>query len=596
MRTIFRDDIQRIAKETEKATDAALCMVDLSTISQPGVDLSLGVDLRLRRVHTNPMAAAIDQSSSNSLKYQIRSPIKVPPNYEKKLRDLEAIGRQFEKEERKTIIELEELKKAKLKLQFSPFVTEKGETMEAVSGREEASPIAEEESQILSQGELSFYELVTESSTSDRSRGTSASWMRESVVEEDSLRAEPPNEVVIQPTSANAGSIKKRKQVSLRLEIPTPVARDSVGESSLRTPFSALPDADSLKSPGIQKPILVHKGLSKLVSEDSSFQPPKSPSADSQDPKSPLTSKAGKMSFYRSFSADKSRKSFFGRTSEAREALVEPLPENWQVKNVPFMLDIWAKSEGIDLDELLHGKKDQEGSLMNMLEKIEQSNPSLYLQLKGSDDGINMGSLIKNMDSERVAKTMGPSASNSQKQSSIVPSRAVSEHAKIISEGTYDLIKRLSGDGHEESDNTRASIERTLTGYDPRSGQWEIVETVLINSDSNRKRKAQSPFKNLTPGTCCATIGQFVSDQGDVLPFERAVVPRDCDQPFEIGLPDRKNEVKHEKHINEGPQIEQNGIYSSELPHKIAQDVQELLGDVNSFHIGCDPSRCRQKI
>eukprot|EP00842_Homolaphlyctis_polyrhiza_P003775 jgi/Hompol1/4399/HPOL_001049-RA len=102
METVFNKDIRKRYREARKAAVAAASLAPIDSIAkQVSGDIVLGIDLRVRRAHSNAVAAAIDHPFiPNTRVHSIRPPIKVPENYLARLKDLEPVQKELIRQER----------------------------------------------------------------------------------------------------------------------------------------------------------------------------------------------------------------------------------------------------------------------------------------------------------------------------------------------------------------------------------------------------------------------------------------------------------------------------------------------------------------
>ncbi|KAI8924774.1 hypothetical protein BC831DRAFT_463585 [Entophlyctis helioformis] len=96
----YRNLIDRY-KEARKVAMAAAALAPVESLApQASGDIVLGVDLRVRRQHRNAVAAAIDHPFvPNTRVHSVRPPVKVPPNYLSRLKDLDTVRKKIETEE-----------------------------------------------------------------------------------------------------------------------------------------------------------------------------------------------------------------------------------------------------------------------------------------------------------------------------------------------------------------------------------------------------------------------------------------------------------------------------------------------------------------
>jgi hypothetical protein len=371
----------------------------------------------------------MERGRPSKLKYQLGLPIKVPPNYEKKLRDLDKIGREFEKEIAKQKILEQEIERAKVALKINSNAAD-------------------------------MVDKLTKTDILQQKR---------------EARSKEVKEQTLQEKSAN----EEEDTVDL------------------------------------------------IVSELSSGSTPSTP---------------------------QSLKS----STFALDSKYNTSKESWSSRNVPYMLEIWKKSEqNTPFDEV----KPRVGT--STLPPIGQKS-RLIDETKES-----FHQMIGKPNSRDFVR--------------------LSEYPSYLSESTLEFLRRLSRDtstqtpGKEEDFHV---LQRTLTGFNPETGRLNIIETIEnIQSYSSHYTKKTSPFRGLTPGRCAKEISNFITDDGDILPFESNRVTIPSDHPFELIIPrkdpregslaDHGEEKNHE--TNEA------ALDPKEVSKLITQQLVEQFGQV-IFH------------
>ncbi|KAJ3324913.1 HEAT repeat-containing protein 4 [Boothiomyces sp. JEL0866] len=530
METIFRTDINRRIRETEKTIEVVSELPEPEYLSQPGVDLAVGIDLRTRRKTKNALVTAIDQTMlPHSDMYMIRQPIKIPPNYKKRLESLQKIGLKFQQEREKYEKERKLMDEARIKLKFAP---PEGYTL---SDLEKKPPEPQPEE---------IYDAEAAAMTEEDAKSVAS----------DSMP----------PTPSSAKHFFERKSVLEASGLPS-----IIGSTDSLTGSDKLQPAQSF--------------ISSIPRKSSTLQ-------------NNLTSQTSFLNIPRRQSRLQSQASSTGMSAANEEQKAEA-SENWQARNVPYMLAIWGKAEGIDVEKYIPKRRPslkKDSSKMNVTKgeprqlgigstsfwrrtsKIDFMMENLRRQSKFSGDNgeiITEGGILKE-------EAISSAISEEKNSAKCTPT--------TISDGTYELLKKFSRDTVTDepqievfSDETM--VKRVLTGFGVKGltdlNSHEALESInLENNTPSEKKRHSSPFKNVTPGNCSKVIGEFISDDGDLL------IPKsleDCHKDsFEFKLPEQqtndedfKNQQKDSNQIAIVDENHVDGIYD-----QMSQKLQNLFG------------------
>lgn len=485
METIFRRNVKTQIKQANRAAETVMALADFTALGQAGIDVSLGVDLRVRKAHSNAIAAAIDHGSSNALHYTIRPPIRLPKNYEARLRDLDEIGRDIKRRERRALQIEKNRQEAKLKLSFESKILDANGKLSDVNAKPvDPNPV------IVKDEEEEPQESFSCSSASEKS-------------EEEELP------IPITAETSNAYSTVHRSDVS-------------------------------------------NSHYSKAGSVISISENPSNGNA----------------------------------------------PDNWQARNVAYMLQIWQQAEGIYLPELFPtAKKERKyvsnsSSLASGVRPSVSNLPSISNGKQNRKKAVYVSGEPEKHDLIEEEDKLGNSTDELIQTGTIrenKPEKKALEHASMISESTFELLKRMSREHADAAPNPlleKAVVERTLTGYDAKSGQWESIKSLEFEMlDKSKERKIESPFKNMTPGTCGREIGTYISPDGDLLPYEKPKLDRACDLPFQIGLPEPELMSSAaptdpmERQKSQYGMLEENQLNSKNIAQIISQRLKDVFGN-----------------
>jgi hypothetical protein len=187
----------------------------------------------------------------------------------------------------------------------------------------------------------------------------------------------------------------------------------------------------------------------------------------------------------------------------------ETVNEHRSKRNVDYMLEIWKLAEG------MHDNKTSQDSENKSAEEAKEINiEQTPLEIEFSE-------------SERH------NSNNSQE---------VPGNVKYLSSDTIEQLMRISkydyNDQHNSSMPAVEKVQRTLMGYDSRTGKQANIEMLCSpGQPESRGRVTETPFSHLTPGNCIKEFGNYISEDGDLLPITRPKTKLQYEVPFEMGIP-----------------------------------------------------------
>ncbi|KAJ3269059.1 HEAT repeat-containing protein 4 [Terramyces sp. JEL0728] len=523
METIFRTDINRRIHETERTIEVVSVLPELEYLSQPGVDLAVGIDLRTRRQTNNALVSAIDQTVlPHSDMYMIRQPIKIPPNYKKRLESLQRIGEKFRTEKERYEKNRKMMDEAVIKLRFAP--------------PPEKIPS----------------EPPTESSID-----------LQAVMEEENKSAASES---IPPTPSSVRNFFDRKSEFERSGLP------SITDSN-----ENLIESDKLPTQSL---------ISHL---------PRNSSTVGQS----LTTQPSFLTMPSRQSRLQSSSSGLSAANEGQNA--EAAAENWQARNVPYMLAIWGKAEGIDVEKYIPKRRislKKAESKMSVIrgesKRFSTGNTTFWRKPSANIELLmeNAKSQTKYQGDSTDVIAEGGILQEAGLRASVKEQKSYKRLPTTISEGTFELLKRFSRDTVSDepqlevvSDET--VVKRVLTGFGVKGltelNSHEDFDAIASENSTNNveKRRHSSPFKNVTPGNCSKVIGEFITDEGDLkIPTSLGESHKDS---FRFRLPDiqtdevdQNNQPKEHKQIAIVDENNVDGIYDQmfeNLQHLFGKDV-----------------------
>jgi uncharacterized protein YdcH (DUF465 family) len=492
MQSILKTDDIRLKAEFDRKTEALKNVTLAKEYSKNEIVLDLALDTK--RV-SNAFSGGVP--SNTSLKYELRQPIKVPPNYEARLRELDKIGRKFERSQRQKRQEESDMKKAKLKLEFNPQVSKMIDALKP--------------SDFKSAGKTDIVKLKSD------------------------FKVEKKEDSKAPPTQ----NINEEFNVVLGLVESLPTSRTQCRYQSRQF------DGDKLKNIDLRSPVNISNREQSIPSQLSQRS---------------LTS---------------SRQHSGNGTAESRTS-----------RNVPYMLEIWKKSENntpsepIKENEIKRIKNTDLDSinLANNLPPINSSNRAVANAIQKQPLGV------KDETKEIFEEIIDHETPHKFK--------SFSEYPSFLSDSTLDFLRRISRENFlTSSEEDEFALQKTITGFDPKTGKQETIEATFLNTSV--VKKTESPFKNMTPGTS-NKIGSYITDDGDLVPFETHKVVIKSDHPFELLIPVEPKSAEIWGTIEKEPKGETQTIDPNFVSSIITERLVEMYGKVIQTNLGDKHSRQRQ--
>lgn len=180
-------------------------------------------------------------------------------------------------------------------------------------------------------------------------------------------------------------------------------------------------------------------------------------------------------------------------------------------RNVPYMLQIWEKAEGIHISDIIPPSRFEQIHSDGRSEIGTRNQRSRNTTISSSElPALTFAKSSKSYEAIASNIELNPVVERSEKSES-------QDSANTISNSTLKFLKRMSRENpSDEADSAYelALIQKTLVG----DFNLESKETLSHSANqSKRIPKLESPFRNMTPGTCSKTIGAFISDDGDLI-------------------------------------------------------------------------------
>ncbi|KAJ2998327.1 HEAT repeat-containing protein 4 [Globomyces sp. JEL0801] len=569
MEAIFRTDLETQAMSAVKAKQALSTISNLSKITEPGAAISIGVNLgTVKKHHKNPLASAIDNTFVPNTRLQmLRKPIRLPPSYKKKLESVSHLQKKFKDEERKRMKEVELQMDAMVQLEFMDNINLNDDQMSQLREDSKAPAILEPIEMI--DDELQIYDTEVDLFIPSAENSISSPYKIESFEGSFSGHLGP---VPISTKSTNLDVNSNH----FDLPVPDLPPNGSTMQRTLGESFSteiSLRRAGGTFSGDHSVNGNINRRVGSTVSRELSISPipsnqkivgpniPEKSFLDNLVARNGTQLSKGTKLFEESgdrIGGDKKRPntnrlSVLGGSRIPSMASLNPAAdvdsfENLQAKNVPYMLQIWERAEGISINELL-GKGKGAGIKPRLSSQysdiLSETSVKSVESSCLSDDLVTNGLLADHVAHFPNISTQKP---------------ALPEPNNTISYSTLELLNKFSKASANSEEFIDVSAEdhviRVLTGHqvtnrnDP-SGINTPSQPDYLEGMIKQRRKHTSPFKNITPGSLSRVIGEYITDNGEIIEHnQKEKMELVSDKDFGFELPNKEPIVEKRKSLS----------------------------------------------